>query len=141
MRVILDTNVLVSALLLPHGTADYLYRCWLTGRFDLVTSEEQLQELRRVTQYPRLRNYIRPAAAGTMLNQIRALAVVARRLPHLAVCEDAADNFLLAMAQTAEADLLVTGDRRHLLKLKRHRQTRIVTARAAAEALGYVAEM
>ena len=140
MRVILDTNVLISALIVPHGAPNYLYRCRRTGRFALATSEEQLDEFRRVTRYPRLREYVRPAAAGTMLNEIRALAEISGSLPSVAVCVDPADNFLLAMADASKADYLVTGDRRHLLALERHGDTRIVTAREAATMLGYMNE-
>jgi len=57
------------------------------------------------------------------------------------VCTDPADNFLLAMAEAAKADYLITGDRRHLLGLKRHGRTRIVSAREAARMLGYASDV
>jgi uncharacterized protein len=41
MRVILDTNILCSALLTPGGPTDGFYRAWRDGRFVLLTSEEQ----------------------------------------------------------------------------------------------------
>lgn len=55
MRVVLDTNVLVSALISPLGPSDRLYQEWRNGIFDLITSEEQLEEFRRVTRYPHIR--------------------------------------------------------------------------------------
>lgn len=137
MGNILDTNILISALIVPGGAPDYLYQCWRMGRFRLISSEHQLEEFRRVTRYPRLQKYIRPAAAGTMLNEIRALAQLTGPLPKIDICSDPADNFLLAMAEVSQADYLVTGDGRHLLTLKRHGATRIVTARRAADVLGY----
>ncbi len=136
MRIILDTNILISALIVAGGAPDYLYQCWRMGRFTLVTSKEQLDEFRKVTRYPRLQKYIRPAAAGTMVNEIRALAELAGPLPVVTVCVDPADNFLLAMAQASKADFLVTGDGQHLLTLDRHEGTRIVSARHAAGMLG-----
>jgi uncharacterized protein len=51
MRVILDTNILCSALLTPGGPTDRLYRAWRDARFVLLTSEQQLEEFRRVTRY------------------------------------------------------------------------------------------
>jgi uncharacterized protein len=60
MRVILDTNILCSALITPDGPSDRLYRAWREGRFELLTSDEQLDEFRRVTRYPRVRQYIEP---------------------------------------------------------------------------------
>ena len=137
MRNILDTNILVSALIMPGGAPDYLYQCWRMGRFGLVSSERQLDEFRRVTRYPRLQKFIRPAAAGRMLNEIRALAELTGPLPKLDVCSDTADNFVLAIAEVSRADYLVTGDGRHLLARRRHGITRIVTAREAADLLGY----
>ncbi len=69
----------------------------------LVNSEQQLDKFRRVTRYPRLQKFIRPAAADTMLNEIRALAELTGPLPKLDVCSDPADNFLLAMAEISRA--------------------------------------
>jgi putative PIN family toxin of toxin-antitoxin system len=103
----------------------------------LISSEDQLEEFRRVKRYPRLRKWFQPAAAGTMLNEIRGLAELAGPLPAVDVSADPSDNFLLAMAEAGKADYLVIGDGRHLLNLKRHRGTHIVTAREAAGVLGW----
>jgi putative PIN family toxin of toxin-antitoxin system len=140
VRVILDTNILVSALIVPGGVPDYLYQQWRTGRFTLLTSREQLDEFRRVTRYPRVRKHIRPAAAGTMLNEIRALGEISGPLPVVQVCADPADNFLLSMTQSGQADFLVTRDRQHLLELARYRTTGLLSVRQAARMLGFKQE-
>ncbi len=54
MRVVLDTNVLFSALISPHGSPDAIYRAWRLARFELVTSQLQLDEIRRASRYPKL---------------------------------------------------------------------------------------
>jgi putative PIN family toxin of toxin-antitoxin system len=136
MRVVLDTNVLVSALISPSGPTDVLYQAWRNGRFALVTSLNQLDEFRRVTRYPRLASFLSPVAAGTMLNEIRLLAAVVPKLPKVSVCRDPDDNFFLAMAQGGRADYLVTGDRQDLLPLQRHGHTRIVSVRRMLTILG-----
>ena len=136
MRVILDTNILCSALLTPGGPTDKLYRAWREGRFVLLTSEQQLEEFRRVTRYPRLRRFIEAAAAGAMHNELRRLAVLIEKLPAVDASSDPADNFLLSMAQAGEANLLVTGDKHDLLGLGTFQRTRIVTARRLLELLG-----
>ncbi len=105
MRAVLDTNILCSALLTPGGLTDRLYRAWREGRFQLLTSEEQLEEFRRVTRYPRLRPFIEPAAAGAMHNEPRRLAVLIAKLPVVDASRDPEDNFLLAMAQAGKADV------------------------------------
>ena len=99
MRVILDTKILCSALITPDGPSDRLYRAWREGRLELLTSEEQLDEFRRLTRYPRLRHYIEPSAAGTMCNELRELATFVGPLPLVERSRDPADHFLLSMAQ------------------------------------------
>jgi putative PIN family toxin of toxin-antitoxin system len=136
MRAVLDTNILCSALLTPGGLTDRLYRAWREGRFQLLTSEEQLEEFRRVTRYPRLRPFIEPAAAGAMHNELRRLGVLVAKLPVVDASRDPGDNFLLAMAQGGEADVLVTGDKHDLLSLKAFQRTRIITVRQFLGQLG-----
>lgn len=114
MRVILDTNVLLGALISPLGPPDVIYRAWLAGRFDLVTSMAQLDELRRVSRYPKLKPILPAHRVGTMMNNMQR-AVVLEVLPPLPDgidVNDPNDAFLLAMALASEADYLVTGDRR-----------------------------
>jgi uncharacterized protein len=81
MRVILDTHIPCSALLTSGGPTDRLYRAWRDARFVLLTSEQQLEEFRRVARYPRLRRFIEPVTAGAMHNELRRLAVLIEKLP------------------------------------------------------------
>jgi uncharacterized protein len=127
MRVVLDTNILISALIIPGRAPDLLYQGWKDGRFTLITSTEQLDEFRRVTRYPKLKIFIEPSKAGAMFNKLRQLAFVVDKLPHVAISKDPADNFVLAMAVAGGADFLVTGDKRDLLRLRRVGRTRIVS--------------
>jgi len=136
MKVVLDTNLLISALIAPRGVPDQLYRAWSEGRYTLLTSEAQLEEFRRVTRYPSVRRFVDPAAAGTMYNELHHLAVVLTHLPIVEVTTDPADAFLLATAKAGEADYLATGDKRDLLVLHAFARTQIVTARQLLRALG-----
>lgn len=130
MRVILDTNVLLGALISPHRPPDTIYRAWRASRFDLVTSTEQLDELRRVSRYPKLKAILPAHRIGTMVNNMQR-AVVLPTLPPLpegVETADPNDSFLLQMALASEADYLVTGDRRAGLVQRGHLgHTRIVT--------------
>jgi putative PIN family toxin of toxin-antitoxin system len=130
MRVILDTNVLLGALISPHGSPDAIYRAWRAARFELVTSAAQLDELRRVSRYPKLKPILPAHRVGTMVNNLQR-AVVLDLLPPLpegVEANDPNDAFLLAMALAGEADYLVTGDRRAgLLQRGSIARTRIVT--------------
>lgn len=130
MRVVLDSNVLLSALLSPHGWPDTIYRAWQKDRFNLVTSAAQIDELRRASRYAKFKNVLQPHRVGTMINNMR-LSIMLNALPPLPKgieVNDPNDAFLLAMAWAGEADYLVTGDHRAgLLQRGSHGRTRIVT--------------
>lgn len=139
MRVILDTNVLLGALISPHGPPDVIYRAWRAARFELVTSMAQLDELRRVSRYPKLKAILPAHRIGTVVNNMQR-AIVLDALPALPEgieADDPNDTFLLAMALAGEADYLVTGDRRAgLLQRGSTGRARIVTPTTfCAEAL------
>ncbi len=136
MRVVLDTNILCSALITPGGLPDRLYRAWREKRFVLISCDEQFEEFRRVTRYPRLKPFIEPASAGAMLNELRRLAVTVTKLPSVDRSRDPADNFLLAMAQAGDADALVTGDKHDLLSLGEFGKTRMLTTRQLLQLIG-----
>lgn len=129
MRIVVDTNILLSALINLHGPPAQLIDAWRAARFELITSRDQLLELGAVARRPALRKYIVPARIGRFINDLRELADVLSRLPNVDRSADPGDNFLLAMAQASDADYLVTGDKRHVLALEVHHRTRIVTAR------------
>ena len=130
MKVILDTNVLLGALISPFGPPDIIYRAWRAAKFELITSTEQLEELRRVSRYPKLKNILPAHRIGTMVNNMhRAVVLAALPLPSKDIeLNDPNDVFLLSMALASEADYLVTGDRRAGLLQQRHAgRTRIVS--------------
>jgi putative PIN family toxin of toxin-antitoxin system len=130
MRVILDTNVLLGALISPHGAPDTIYRAWRAARFELVTSTAQLDELRRVSRYPKLKTILPAHRVGTMVNNMQRAIVLGTLLPPPDGMDlnDPNDLFLLSMALASEADYLVTGDRRAgLLQLGSAGRTRIVS--------------
>ena len=129
MRVVLDTGILIAALITKNTPPDQIYQAWRKNKFELITSEWQLAEFRRVSRYPKLRKYLLPAEAGNMVNGMRYQAIVLTELPTLEVSQDPDDNPVLAMAVAGEADFLVSGDKRDLLALKTIEKTRILTAR------------
>ena len=128
MRVVLDTNILISALLVQSGTPGRIYRGWTDGQFWLLTCEMQLKELRLALRKPSLVDRIRPYRAGRLVNELKELAIPIDPLPHVKRSSDPTDDFLLATAEAGKADFLVTGDKSGLLSLHRHRGTRIVSA-------------
>ena len=134
---VIDTNLLLSALINPHGLPATVVRAWAERRaFTLATCAYQLHELRTVSRRPELAKYIKPVQAGRLVNQLQALALVAAEpLPTVDVSSDPFDNFLLGCAEAIGALYLVSGDKTDVLLLKRHGSTRIVTMRGFARAI------
>jgi len=130
VRLVIDTNVLISALLSGTSLPAHLIVLWREGRFDLLTSVAQLEELMRVTRYPKIRERLSPALAGRLINELRDLATVVQNLPAITVSPDPDDNLLLAAAQAGSSDFLITGDKRDLLSLRTFEGTKIMTVRA-----------
>jgi putative PIN family toxin of toxin-antitoxin system len=129
MRLILDTNILLSALLSPLGAPAKLLDAWERKTFTLVTSKALLAEFRDVADRPFFRARIRPSAIELLAADLQDFSFYCRNLPSGPVAPDPKDSYLLAMAQASQADFLVTGDK-DLLSLKRHGSTRILTPAA-----------
>lgn len=128
MRVIFDTNILLSGLISPSGIPARLIDAWLDRKFTLVSHAIQLDEMREVTRRDKIRALVRPFEAGRLVNQIAVIADMAERLPPVERSRDPRDDFLLALCEAGKADWLVTGDKDDLLALVRHAETAIVTA-------------
>jgi len=128
MRVVLDTNVLVSALLVDVGQPAAIYRAWQEGCFVLLICPEQLDELRATLHKPAIAARIKPYNAGRLVNQLKELATFVDALPRVERPPDPTDDFLLALSEAGKADYLVTGDKSGLLALASHKTTRIISA-------------
>ena len=136
MRVVLDTNVLLSALISERSAPFAIYRAWEEGRFDLITSTTQIDEIRRVSRYAKLGAIVKPHIVGAAVNNLHG-AMVFNRLPPADNEADPFDAFLLAVVEAGGADWLVTADKRAgLLERGRYGGARIVTPGAFVGVLG-----
>ena len=134
MRIILDTNILISALLSPLGAPAKLLDAWERKAFTLVASGALIAELRDVTGRPPFRASLRPSAAELLAAGLRDFSFYCRDLPSGPLAPDPKDSYLLAMAEASQAEFLVTGDN-ELLSLIRHNSTRMITPAAMIEVL------
>jgi putative PIN family toxin of toxin-antitoxin system len=119
VRVVLDTNVIVSRYLTPHGRVARIVDLWEQGALDLLISEVILREYVRVLNYPRLRPVHRLADAQLVEIEESFREFTERVEPDetpTVVEDDPDDDHFLACADSGGADCLVTGDP-HLLKL------------------------
>jgi putative PIN family toxin of toxin-antitoxin system len=122
MRVVFDTNVFISAFLIPGSQGERAFLLARRQRFVLYTSivilTETAQKFR--TKFAQSEADIRMA-----LKPMSRVAKVLKPPVHLHVLADEPDNRILECALAAQADLIVSGDR-HLRQLKKFQQIPIV---------------
>ena len=120
MKIVLDTNVVLSGLMAPQGTPGRIMAAWRDARFDVVISIEQLAEIGRVLVYPKIHRklkwteqqieqFLRQLYIRTEVIELHSTAVVVPR--------DSKDVPILATLIVSGADVLVSGDR-DLLELR-----------------------
>ena len=131
MKAVLDTNILISALISKTAAPHHIYQAWQGKRITVLTCAEQLVEVREVTRRVAVALRIKPAEAGRLVNSLPTsvcLAVVQTDLPAVQRSPDPKDDFVLALAQAGGARYVVTGDKSGLLALRQHAGAEIVTA-------------
>ncbi len=117
LRVVMDTNVVVSALIFG-GKVGKLRSLWQAGRVIPLASQVTITELTRVLAYPKFR--LTPAEQADLLADYGLFCesiAVPDELPNVPACRDAFDVPFLGLAIAGQADYLVTGDR-DLLSLR-----------------------
>lgn len=128
-RAILDTNVLVSGLIGEHGPPRQLIDAWLEGRYTLVSSLYQAQELNHVLSYPRIAGRLRLEDAELELILAALLSeaeLTPGRLQLPGATRDPKDDPLVACVVEGNAGYLVSGDR-DLLDLGEYQGIQIVS--------------
>jgi uncharacterized protein len=125
MKVILDTNVLLSAFFKTESPPYKLVQAWIEDRFLLVSSHDQIE----------VRELISPAEVGWLVNRLRDRTVLLKKYRLVEISPDPADNFLFSMAEASIADYLVTGDKSGVLAFNCHKTTQIITARQMVDLL------
>ena len=138
LRVVLDTNIVVSSLLSSKGAPARIMDAWRAMRFLLVVCPAILQEIRATLHYPRIqRKY---GLSVEVIDELMALFARDALVVPGNVCvacgipADPKDEMFLACAVEGQADLIVSGDR-HLLSLGAYRGVPIVTAQRLLEEL------
>ncbi|MDZ7705459.1 MAG: putative toxin-antitoxin system toxin component, PIN family [Trueperaceae bacterium] len=134
-KVVLDTNIIVSGLLTDLTPPGQVLDAWLEGGFTLVSSEWQLEEIRRISRYPRLRTRLKPHLVGRTVKQMRTKGIIVNVSTIPNISSDPDDNVIIATAFSGNADVLVSGDRGDLLSLGKVQHIPIVSARIFAEQL------
>jgi putative PIN family toxin of toxin-antitoxin system len=126
VRIVLDTNVFVSGVFF-RGPPYEILKAWQDDRFQLVISQEILQEYREVGEA------LAKRFSGVDLSPILELLIVKAELtesPSLleAVCDDPEDDKFLACALAGNSKLIISGDK-HLLKISGYQGIKVIKPR------------
>jgi uncharacterized protein len=122
MRVVLDTNVFISAFNWKGGIAEKIYYSAITGNFALLISPAIIREIAG-----KLRNKFNweEMKIKTKLKELIRKAEIIQPETRICVIDDEPDNRILECAAEGKADLIVSGDR-HLLNLKKYGEIPII---------------
>ncbi len=133
LRVVIDANIFVSALIRPQGPPGHILTRFVNDHaFQLVLSPPIVEELRRCLQYPKIRRYLAftPEDIDRWVTALTLLADPVMSTKRLRVVpEDPDDDQYLMAAIEGRAQFIVTGDA-HSLNIRQYEGVRIVTARA-----------
>jgi putative PIN family toxin of toxin-antitoxin system len=125
MKVVLDTNVLISALIKAGKPRELFFR--LAEEKMLILSRQILEEFLEVAEDPRVKKYVKEQETAAFLNSLRdATKIVEVKSKFRAVKGDPDDDVFVNTAYDGKADYIVSGDN-HLLSLGEFREIKIVT--------------
>ena len=122
MKIVFDTNIYISAFVIPGGNAEKAYLHAIDGDFELCTSVAILTELARKLDE---KFGWEKQKIDQIVTSISNLATVFKTTPWIEVVSDDPDNRILECAIKADANFLVTGDK-HLLKLRNYGNFEII---------------
>lgn len=126
IRVVLDTNVLISALLFK-GELSRIVGLWQTGKIVPVISKETFGELRTVLEYPKF-SLFRAEIESLIEHEILPFFEVVNISRHVkGACRDPEDDKFISCALSANADYIVTGDK-DLSDLRKYQSIKIIHA-------------
>ena len=135
IRVVIDTNILISGLFAKSGSIAELMELWIDGRFELATSQEILDELYRVFHKPSIQKHFKPSEDEIVeyIDTVKERAIITPSIYKTdRIKRDSSDNKFLACAVEARADLIVSGDK-HLKEVKEFHGIKIVDAKIFVE--------
>src|ERR1035437_5321233 len=102
MLVLLNSNLFFSALISPTGVPGRIVDEWLEDHFDLLTCQQQIDEIRKASRLLKFRPYFHPHQVGTMLNDLYDSVVWPEPLPRKHEAADPTDSYLLDLMEAAQ---------------------------------------
>jgi putative PIN family toxin of toxin-antitoxin system len=113
VRAVLDTNVVISALIFRQGPTVTLRQAWIAGQFKPLTDRPCVDELIRALSYPKFQ--LDPSDIQRLLADYlpytEVVATADAESVEVPICRDPDDQKFLVLAELGRADILVTGDK------------------------------
>jgi len=126
MRIVVDTNVLISALLSANKSPGKIVALWRAGELELVVSPEMIAEVRRVLGYEKIRKRVPSEQAQRFLKLLETGATLVTPCEEVSVVQnDPDDDKFLALAIASGAEHIVSGDK-HLLSIGAYQGVKIL---------------
>ncbi len=136
MRVVLDTNVIVSGVISPRSYPHQILRYWSQGKFIVVASEAIIAEVIRVLRYPRIqeRYHLTEEDIKAVINLFANNSQIVEGLYEVQTSRDPDDNMFLACALEGGVDYVVSGDP-HLREIKQYHSIQIISSQQLVKML------
>lgn len=126
MIIVPDTNVIISAQINSLGNEAQILTAWGKGEIDFALTWQMLDEYKRALSYEKVQKYL-GWSSETIAGTVQDLALGAGKLfpgtTQVDVSQDPHDNMLFACAIEAQADYIVSGDKKHVLSVGSFRGT------------------
>lgn len=135
MRIVVDLNVLVSGIISKNGPPGQLLALWRERRYQLIASHAMINRLSEVLARRQLQPFLDASEAEALISELSTAAVLVDPDNPIDLSADPEDNVVLATAVSGHADLIVSGDRQHLLPLGDIQGIPIVTPAMAIQML------
>lgn len=138
MILVLDTNVFVSAIRGRDRAPHELFTFWKNREIDLAFSPRMLEELKRVFTYPKVQKLLGQTAPAVVaeLEHLQRIGILTSGTLRVDVIkDDVSDNMVLACAKEVHADMIVSGDTRHILPLRQFEGIPILSPAEAVQVL------
>lgn len=128
MRVVLDTNVIVSGAIIRDSKPAQILDLWQEGKFQLILSPKILDEIKGVLHCPKIKKayHLPERDLQNLLDALSEKALLVFPRKKVNICRDPHDNKFLEASSEAGADYLITGDK-DLLNLKKFKTTKILS--------------
>jgi putative PIN family toxin of toxin-antitoxin system len=129
MKIVLDTNQWVSALICPQGRPAQIVQAWRHGKVEIALSPGILNELFNVLRRPRIKNkyHLTDTDIADFLQLLKQYTCIVQGESNINITKDPDDNIIIACAVAAGADYIISGDH-HLVEILEYQGIRIIHA-------------